>query len=456
MEKSKLISVIILSYKNINGIYETLDSVLKQTYNEIEIVVSDDGTPEFPELEENIKNYITERKRDNVKNIIIHSLKVNSGTVKNINSAIKCASGEYIKILSAEDCLKDKDALEKYYNFLAHSAYLICFAKMRGVTPEGSYKYELEACESDYDLLKSYSVEQTKNRLYARNFLPAPAWFARKKLFLEYGFFPEEIRLIEDYPYWCYLVSRGVEFGYLDEVLIDYKLSGVSSAGSYSEMFMDDMMKIYDIYIFPYDKRYGRLQYVYNLLKKEGLNYYMAKARWHRLSKKQKFFVYLKYGIFYLYTGMQRLNNNWKNKKMMKDIREEHMDIKIFNFEKHGDCRGTLIALEELKNIPFKIKRVYYMYQTGGEVRRGFHAHKCLKQILICVKGHCKVLLDNGKEKEVILLDRPDKGLYIGANIWREMFDFTEDAVLMVLASELYDETDYIRDYQLFMNYIND
>ena len=130
------------------------------------------------------------------------------------------------------------------------------------------------------------------------------------------------------------------------------------------------------------------------------------------------------------------------------------MDIKIYNFEKHGDDRGTLIALEQMKNVPFEFKRVYYMYGTGKGVRRGFHAHKCLKQILVCVKGSCKILLDDGKEKEVVLLDNPDKGLYIESDIWREMFDFSEDAVLMVLASELYDETDYIRDYDEFLGYV--
>lgn len=129
------------------------------------------------------------------------------------------------------------------------------------------------------------------------------------------------------------------------------------------------------------------------------------------------------------------------------------MEIKIFNFDEHGDDRGTLIALEENKNIPFCIKRVYYMYGTGAGVRRGYHAHKCLKQILICVSGSCKILLDNGEEKAEVLLDSPNKGLFIESAVWREMFDFSNDAVLMVLASELYDESDYIRNYDDFIEY---
>ncbi len=127
------------------------------------------------------------------------------------------------------------------------------------------------------------------------------------------------------------------------------------------------------------------------------------------------------------------------------------MEIKLIEFEEHGDDRGTLIALEQNKNIPFEIKRVYYMYGTGKGVVRGRHAHYKLQQVLICVNGTCKVLLDNGKEKQVVELNNPNQGLFIDSVLWREMFDFSTDAVLMVLASELYDESDYIRNYEEFL-----
>ncbi len=131
------------------------------------------------------------------------------------------------------------------------------------------------------------------------------------------------------------------------------------------------------------------------------------------------------------------------------------MQVKKYTFQIHGDDRGQLVALEEDKEIPFKVKRVYYMYDTGEGVRRGFHAHKCLEQILICIHGSCKILLDNGTEKETVVLDKPYEGLYVSNDMWREMFDFSSDAVLMVLASELYDEADYIRNYDDFLEYVN-
>lgn len=123
-------------------------------------------------------------------------------------------------------------------------------------------------------------------------------------------------------------------------------------------------------------------------------------------------------------------------------------------FQPHGDERGQLISLEEYNDIPFEIKRVYYMYDTKEGVRRGFHAHKNLQQILICIHGSCKVLLDNGKEKKVVLLEKPYEGVYVSNNMWREMYDFSPDAVLMVLASEIYCEQDYIRDYDEFLKFV--
>lgn len=131
------------------------------------------------------------------------------------------------------------------------------------------------------------------------------------------------------------------------------------------------------------------------------------------------------------------------------------MQVIKIQFQKHGDDRGQLVALEEQKEIPFSMKRIYYIYATAEGVRRGFHAHKSLEQILICIHGSCKILLDNGKEKNEVILDTPYEGIYIANNIWREMFDFSPDAVLLVLASELYNESDYIRDYDEFMKYVN-
>lgn len=130
------------------------------------------------------------------------------------------------------------------------------------------------------------------------------------------------------------------------------------------------------------------------------------------------------------------------------------MQVIKYMFQPHGDERGMLVALEEYNDIPFRIKRVYYMYDTKDGIVRGKHAHKNLEQILVCIHGTCKVKLDNGSETKIVNLEKPYEGVYVANNIWREMFDFSEDAVLLVFASEIYDEKDYIRDYDEFLEFV--
>ena len=127
------------------------------------------------------------------------------------------------------------------------------------------------------------------------------------------------------------------------------------------------------------------------------------------------------------------------------------INFRLVDFETLGDDRGSLIAIEEGYNTPFEIKRVYYIFDTKDGVVRGFHAHINLKQMCIVVKGSCIFVLDDGYKREEIKLDNPNQGLYIEGLIWREMKDFSSDCVLVVLASEHYDEKDYIRDYDKFL-----
>lgn len=125
---------------------------------------------------------------------------------------------------------------------------------------------------------------------------------------------------------------------------------------------------------------------------------------------------------------------------------------KLIDFKILGDERGSLVALEEDSSvIPFAVKRVYYMWNTTSGMVRGKHAHYKLKQVLVCVSGSCDIVLDDGRERRTVRLDSPARGLFIDGFIWREMENFSQDAVLMVLASEHYEEADYIRDYDRFL-----
>jgi dTDP-4-dehydrorhamnose 3,5-epimerase-like enzyme len=129
--------------------------------------------------------------------------------------------------------------------------------------------------------------------------------------------------------------------------------------------------------------------------------------------------------------------------------------IKLIQFPSLGDDRGSLVALEAHKTVPFDIKRIYYIFGTKPGVARGFHSHRALQQVAVCVSGKCRMVLDNGQCREETWLDSPTKGLLISDLVWREMHDFSSDCVLLVLASELYNEDDYIRSYSEFLKVIH-
>lgn len=130
------------------------------------------------------------------------------------------------------------------------------------------------------------------------------------------------------------------------------------------------------------------------------------------------------------------------------------MKVKWIDLNKKADARGSLIVSQANKNIPFDIKRVYCLYGMNDQPR-GFHAHIALQQVAVCLSGACKFLLDDGSEKTTVTLSNPDTGLFIGKGVWREMYDFTPACVLMVLASDYYDESDYIRDYDVFIQRVH-
>ena len=126
------------------------------------------------------------------------------------------------------------------------------------------------------------------------------------------------------------------------------------------------------------------------------------------------------------------------------------MDIELLTIR----SSAALSFVEGDRDIPFPIKRMYYIHSQPAGTHRGFHAHKALQQLLICPHGKICVLLDDGNERSEVLLDNPTKGLILRPSTWREMIWEQDDSVLCVLASDYYDESDYLREYQDFLTYI--
>lgn len=127
-------------------------------------------------------------------------------------------------------------------------------------------------------------------------------------------------------------------------------------------------------------------------------------------------------------------------------------ECKIIDLPKISDPRGNLTFIEARNHIPFEIKRVYYLYDVPGGAERGGHGHKALHQLIIAMSGSFDVLLDDGTEQKRFHLNRSYYGLYVCPMVWRELDNFSSGSVCMVLASNLYDEEDYYREYGLFVN----
>lgn len=127
----------------------------------------------------------------------------------------------------------------------------------------------------------------------------------------------------------------------------------------------------------------------------------------------------------------------------------------ILPLNKIHNRAGNITIVEGNKNVPFDIKRVYYLYDIPSGEDRGGHAHKELYQLIVSASGSFNVLLDDGLNKKVVTLNRPDYGLLVVPGIWRELMEFSSGAICLVLASHKYDENDYLRDYQEYINYIN-
>jgi dTDP-4-dehydrorhamnose 3,5-epimerase-like enzyme len=127
----------------------------------------------------------------------------------------------------------------------------------------------------------------------------------------------------------------------------------------------------------------------------------------------------------------------------------------LVNLKALGDERGLLVAIESLKQIPFNFERVYYLTGLMKEFPRGFHAHKQIKQFAVCLSGSCRFVMDDGNQKKEFLMNSPAKGIVIDTMVWHEMHDFSENCILLVLASHHYDENDYIRNYEEFKKYFS-
>ena len=266
---NKLVSIIVLSYKNLQYINETIDSILYQDYENIELIIGDDGTNQFNI--EFYKNYIDKIKFKNIKNVVIYTNEKNLGTVKNANKAINLSKGEYIKFIAADDVLNKENVISKMvaqmnknHSMILTTNVLWCDEKMNEL------KMAPKVISGYQTILNILTNPQLSYRKLAQsNDIPALGVMLKREVFEKYGLFDEEYILMEDWPMWLKLSRYKINFDYLDIVSAKYRIgTGISTSTNPNPIFIEDCKKCMEKEILPYKKELGywlhkNLKYLY-------------------------------------------------------------------------------------------------------------------------------------------------------------------------------------------------
>ena len=275
--EDELISISILTYRNYRYLYEALESVFSQDYSNIELIVSDDGSDNFPEDE--IRTYIQKNKKNNIKNVIVNHEKVNQGTVKHINKVIDLANGDYFAALAGDDVFYDEKTISTYMdNFKKNPQYLIQMAQT-AMFDETLTKVDYYYCRPDIiELLKKQDFDQLLEKICFYPYFPSTSTCFTKALFEKIGKFDETYKLIEDLPFHLRLLKEKVPILYCDFVAVKHREGGIShgATGALSKtkkMYYEDVLNIIKNEKWKYLKKYKMDDEVKEHIKNEQLWY---------------------------------------------------------------------------------------------------------------------------------------------------------------------------------------
>ena len=271
MNQNVLVSIIVLTYKDFSGLEKTMNAILEQNYPHIEIIVGDDGSPNYSE--KFFDAFIDRAKRQNISLIIRHN-EHNLGTVKNINEALKLAHGHIIGFLGCGDYYASRDVIKNIVNCFEKNDAEVVTTKMKGISVSNPNRITILPHKKFCKLLKEGNNKRLLSKMFNDNCFFAPATFYKRTVYEKYGIYDERMRLIEDYPFLFNLVLKGAKIKFLDICTVIYLFDGVSS-GKASPMILDDLEKIRRLVLFPYiDEcmpRERRL-FLYNFYRKQSDN----------------------------------------------------------------------------------------------------------------------------------------------------------------------------------------
>jgi len=248
---SNLVSVLVLSYNNLNYMNECLSSILQQNYPNIEIIVSDDFSTDYKK--EDIEQFINDNKKDNIVNYVINQNSSNLGIVKNLNKAIGLATGNYFINIACDDVLYDSEVISSIVNYFRDTNYLV----LAGYVAQ--FDEQLKEClmtTPTWQYIKytfGNSIDCYK-QLCAGNFIPSPGVSYKRELINRYGMYDEEYRLLEDYPRWLYLTRKGCSIGFLQQYTVKYRKGGISCNrdAKIDKIYNDDLALVRKKEILPY------------------------------------------------------------------------------------------------------------------------------------------------------------------------------------------------------------
>lgn len=298
-EELPLISVVVLYYKNYDFIYGCIDSILKQNYGRIEMIISSDGSPDFEE--EVIEEYIEKNKKENLVRYVVNQNKENKGIVKNANIGFNLSTGKYVKMIAADDELYGPTVLKKFVEYFEESGANVIVSQCAAY----DYKFENLICYYPnnyyFDIVKKSTPHELFKELAQVSLIHSPGVCLRRNYMIQHGGFDEQYNLIEDWPIWLRMSRKGIKIHYLDMLAVKYRRGGISNDnvtyGSDKEKkYWTEYKNVLERECLPYKKELGKKVWRRVNRNIKRLNYDLTRNYdWNKLSKLEKIQFKLKY-----------------------------------------------------------------------------------------------------------------------------------------------------------------
>lgn len=280
----ELVSIIVMTYKKFDYLKENIESICKQKYSNIEVIISDDGSPNFEKRE--IEKFFENRK-ENIKKIEILTREKNVGIVKNYNEAIKRSSGKYIIGLAADDEFYDENVVESIVDEFKKGANIV--TGLRYVIDEKTEKFiKIIPKRKEIELFKYDTKKFLKQLFYRGNFIAGASTYYRKKYLEEIGYFDENYVLLEDFPLYIKSLKKGIKINFLNKIVIKYRLGGASTGEKINPIFKSDVERFYEYQSKEIAGFFGRV-IAYELFRKKEYSKNLAKLKFLDV------YIYLKF-----------------------------------------------------------------------------------------------------------------------------------------------------------------